>query len=184
MTIKANEFGSLEIVPNIPVEVPKPKEKILGISQEALAEMSVEVLVGLLEKCSGDIRAFENKFETNRLFTPNMVLARTMYVLYQAGNEPYLVRWETLIRSFKTACLVREESQAYNTVQNMPKPSKDDDLRVWLAYASFWLGDLREEKKTEARKRIPVASDPAVLQLMEMLKNRKIEKEPDFFEGA
>jgi len=179
-------YGKIEVVTDVPVEKPTPKEKPVKVSYhdgcEMLNKLKASELVELLEKCGGNIDTFVSSFDlrTNGdaiygKFTADSILARTMFILFQPGNEPYFQKWNLLVKSYKMARLLREEAKAYESVENMPKPKKDDGINVWLNYYSFWLGDLREEKKVQARKYTPTTSDPAIMQLIDMFKKRDLE---------
>lgn len=146
---------------------------------------SPEAIVKLLEQCAGDLDKYVASFDS-RIGDKNYILSRSLFRLSAPNNEAQMQQWESMIKCYKQARHLSKEREAFEALGLMPIPNSKElekwTTTQWHNFATFWLGDLREESKSKAKKAAPVVSDPAVAALVKILNDRKAEKEmPDFF---
>ncbi|MGH9550280.1 MAG: hypothetical protein ACRD3W_12940 [Terriglobales bacterium] len=118
-------------------------------SRKLLEAYDAKAMVDLLEKCYGSPDQYARCFD-NHLARLEDILARTLFILGQPGNEEELQRWNTLVESHRQAKLTLAKQEALRYIVNIPKPIKKSKLTEKIEYAKFW------QKVLEPLKAAPI----------------------------
>jgi hypothetical protein len=116
---------------------------------ESLSKQAKNI-VQILEDVGGDIEAFAKKWKPHTQTAK--AVSKALVVLYSAGSEDELDKWNLLIDCAKRAKLAIAEQKHIKALENMPVPTEDSPFKDHMAHANLWLADFKEESRNKGKQ--------------------------------